>query len=95
MGEALGYYLIVLLVIHPIEEIYTCNNPNTIGSEQIHMLCDWEDEDFIYYPDGKRVLRPKRKKDNIIKAYYRRKHWYAKQKSETKENGSKKKARSH
>ena len=75
------YYLVIGLFFHGIEEIYTCNNPNTLGNEQLHVLCDWEDKDFIVYPDGRRILRPKRKKDNFIKAYYRRKHWYAKQKS--------------
>ena len=75
------YYLVISLFFHGVEEIYTCNNPNTIGNEQLHVLCDWEDKDFIDYPDGRRKLRPKRKKDNMIKSYYRRKHLNAKQKS--------------
>ena len=75
------YYLVISLFFHGVEEIYTCNNPNTLGNEQLHILCDWEDKDFIDYPDGRRKLRPKRKKDNMIKSYYRRKHLNAKQKS--------------
>ena len=75
------YYLVISLFFHGVEEIYTCNNPNTLGNEQLHILCDWEDADFIDYPDGRRKLRPKRKKDNMIKSYYRRKHLNAKQKS--------------
>ena len=80
-----------MLCVHSMDEVYTCNNPNTIAQDNIHLLCDWGDEDFINYPDGRRVLRPIRKKDNIIKAYYRRKHWYAKQKSKGQETIKKKK----
>jgi hypothetical protein len=95
VGEALGYYLILLLVVQPIDEFYTCNNPNTISEDSLHILCDWEDADFITLKNGNRVLRPKRKKDNLIKAHYRRKYWDAKQESKAKEVGSQKKARSH
>ena len=77
------YYFIMMLFFHSVDEIYTCNHPNTISEDSLHLLCDWEDKDFITYPDGKRILRPARRKDNFIKAYYRRKHWYAKQKRET------------
>ena len=69
------YYLIGLLLFQPIEEIYTCNHPNTIGKDLPHFFCDWEDQDFVATRDGGRVLRPKRKKDNFIKAHYRRKYW--------------------
>ena len=69
----------MMLFFHSIDEFYTCNNPNTIAQDNLHLLCDWEDKDFISYPDGQRTLRPNRNKDNIIKAYYRRKYWYAKQ----------------
>ena len=74
MGEALGYYLTLLLVLQPMDEFYTCNNPNTLGDVP-HLFCDWEDQDFINYPNGDRRLRPKRKADNFIKAYYRKKHY--------------------
>lgn len=74
MIEVITNYFILLLLLQPIEEIYTCNNPNTIGDVP-HFICNWEDKDFINYPNGKRILRPYRKKDNFIKAYYRRKHY--------------------
>ena len=74
------YYLILLLIIQPIEEIHNCNHPNTLGTAP-HMVCVWTDEDFIVQKDKTRILRPKRKKDNFIKAHYRRKYWNAKQKS--------------
>ena len=75
MIDFMVHYLVVMLfVVHPMEEIHNCNNPNTIGSIP-HLFCAWEDDDFIEYPDGKRVLRPKRKKDNFIKKYYRNKYW--------------------
>jgi len=70
----LKYYLISLLLFQPIEEIYNCNHPNTLG-EAIHLVCVWTDEDFVKTKAGDRVLRPRRDKDNFIKAHYRRKHW--------------------
>ena len=71
------YYFKGLLLFQPIEEIYTCNHPNTIDNNQ-QLLCNWTDADFVKLNDGTRVLRPKRKKDNFVKAYYRRKYWKAK-----------------
>jgi hypothetical protein len=68
------YYLISLLLFQPIEEIHNCNHPNTLG-EAVHLICVWTDHDFVNMNDGTRVLRPKRKMDNFIKAYYRRKYW--------------------
>jgi len=79
-NRGMKYYFILLVTFHSIEEIYTCNNPNTLGNENLHMLCNWNDDDFIQYPDGERLLRPKRKKDNFIKAYYRKKYWINKMK---------------
>ena len=68
------YYLIGLLLFQPVEEIYNCNHPNTIG-ENIHLVCNWVDEDFVKLNNGNRVLKLKRKKDNFVKAHYRRKYW--------------------
>ena len=75
------YYLFLMMILQPMDEFYTCNNPNTILEDGLHVLCDWEDADFVDLKDGTRVLRPRRGKDNPVKAYYRRKHWDAKQKS--------------
>ena len=58
------YYFIGLLLFQPIEEIYTCNHPNTIDNNQ-QLLCNWTDADFVKLNDGTRVLRPKRKLKKI------------------------------
>jgi len=63
-----------MLIMHPIEEVHNCNNPNTLG-DMPHLICVWTDSDFIDTNDGGRVLRPNRKKDNLVKAHYRRKYW--------------------
>ena len=75
MIQVLGHYLLFLLILQPIEEFYTCDRPNTIGTELPHFFCDWEDEDFIEYAGGKRILKPRRESDNFIKRYYRNKYW--------------------
>ena len=74
MIEVVGYYFALLLFIQPIEEFYTCNNPNTI-SNGIHILCEWEDEDFKELPNGDRVLKRRRSTDSFVKRYYRNKYW--------------------
>ena len=61
-------------MFQPVEEIHNCNNPNTLGKVP-HIVCVWTDEDFVKTKNGDRVLRPKRAKDNFIKAYYREKYW--------------------
>ena len=66
-------YLIIMLLLHPIDEIYTCNNPNLIDMNQ-HLLCNWTNEDFEK-KQGKLVLKKQRDVDNVIKAYYRKKYW--------------------
>ena len=40
-----------------------------------HYVCDWDSDDFYTNLNGQKILRPKRKKDNAIKAYYRSKYW--------------------
>ena len=74
MIDIVATYFLVLLAFQPIEEIHNCNNPNTIGSVP-HVLCVWTDKDFVALKNGGRILRPKRKADNSIKAYYREKWW--------------------
>ena len=77
MIEGMGYYYLALILFQPIEEIHNCNNPNLIGIVP-HYVCVWEVDDFYTSVSGKQVLRPKRQKDNRIKAYYRNKYWDAK-----------------
>ena len=63
-----------LLLFQPIEELYTCNNPNTIDNNQ-QLLCNWIDQDFRVNKHGDRVLKKQNNNDNFIKAYYRNKYW--------------------
>ena len=74
MITVVSYYFMLLIFLQPIEEIHNCNNPNTIGIIP-HYVCDWDEDDFYTNVNGKKILRPKRKKDNKIKAYYRAKYW--------------------
>tara|TARA_Y100001938_G_scaffold146703_1_gene226147 strand:+ start:993 stop:1232 length:240 start_codon:yes stop_codon:yes gene_type:complete len=72
--EVVSYYFAVLLLFQPIEEIHNCENPNLIERTP-HLLCVWEEKDFYRNKQNKLILRKKRKTDNFIKAYYRRKYW--------------------
>ena len=74
MIEVMGYYLLVMMLFQPIEEIHNCNNPNLVGIVP-HYVCVWDEDDFYTNLNGQKILRPKRKKDNIIKAHYRSKYW--------------------
>ena len=75
MIDVVSNYLLFLLIIQPVQEIHNCNNPNLIEKERYYALCDWEEYDFYTNIKGKKILRPKREKDNCIKAYYRKKYW--------------------
>lgn len=70
----IAQYTLVMILFQPIEEIHNCNNPNMTGIVP-HYVCDWNEEDFYTNTIGQKILRPKRKKDNKIKAYYRKKYW--------------------
>ena len=76
----MSHYALAMILFQPIEELHNCNNPNLIGIAP-HYVCVWDEDDFYTTISGEKALRPKRKKDNKIKAYYRRKYWDAKQKS--------------
>ena len=72
--EIICNYFLFILLFQPIEELYNCNNPNTIG-ENLHLLCNWQDVDFVVNSKGNRVLKKYKQDDNFIKAHYRRKYW--------------------
>jgi len=72
--HVLESYFMALVLFQPIEELYTCNHPNTIDNNQ-QFLCNWVDTDFIRNRNGDRVLKKYNQDDNFIKAYYRRKYW--------------------
>ena len=67
-------YIIFIICIQPIEELYTCNHPNTIDNNQ-QLVCNWTDQDFRVNKYGDRVLKKENNNDNFIKAYYRKKYW--------------------
>ena len=67
-----------MMLVQPIEEIHNCNNPNLKGKVK-HYVCEWDEDDFYTNLNGQKILRPQRKKDNKIKAYYRKKYWDKKQ----------------
>ena len=69
----MAHYYLALILFQPIEELHNCNNPNLIGMTP-HYVCVWDKDDFYTSISGNQVLRPHRKKDNKIKAYYRKKH---------------------
>ena len=76
--EVMLKYVIAMIIMQPVEEIYNCNNPNLVGNQRHHTLCDWNEDDFYTNVNGQKILRPKRKKDNKIKAYYRKRYWCGK-----------------
>lgn len=78
MIDIMAYYLLANLLFQPIEEIHNCNNPNLIEKTP-HFLCVWEEEDFYTTTTGKKVLRPKRKKDNYFERKARQRYWLRKQ----------------
>lgn len=72
--QVLESYFMALVLFQPIEELYTCNHPNTIDNNQ-QLLCNWTDQDFRVNKYGDRVLKKQNNNDNFIKAYYRKKYW--------------------
>ena len=67
MIDVVTIYFTMILAFQPIEEIYNCNHPNTLG-DAVHIVCIWTDDDFYKAKSGDRLLKPRRKADNFIKA---------------------------
>ena len=72
MPEIIRQWFIFILLFHPIEEYYNCNNPSL--SEKPFIICDWEEEDYYRHEDIF-VLRKELITDNKIKAIYRKKYY--------------------
>lgn len=72
MIDIMSYYLFVLILFQPIEEIHNCNNPNLIGLVP-HYVCVWDEDDFYTNINGQKYY-DQNEKDNRIKAYYRAKY---------------------
>jgi len=73
-------YLAIMLPLQTVEEIYNCNNPNTLGSrtQPTHLCCNWDDEDFeirIIGNTSYRVLKVNDDEDNYFEKKARAKYW--------------------
>ena len=66
------YILATFLTI--FDESWNIKNPRPYSFQKYYIV-QWEEKDFYRTKSNKLVLRKKRKADNFIKAYYRRKYW--------------------
>ena len=72
MNSVVGSYLmIVLFIIHPLDEYYHCTHP-VIDNEDKYLVCSWEEDDFIDIK--RRILKPHDIRDSILKAKFRRRY---------------------
>ena len=73
IGDMFLNYLLFLIAFQPFEEYYNCAHPNVV-SELPHLVCTWEEEDFIKI-DKRWVLKRQRDTDNKYKAWGRKQYW--------------------
>jgi len=76
----LEIYLTIILPLHAMDEAYNCNNiPTTADSKEMHMVCNWTDEDYEYVTtdDGRLYYRLKQysQTDNYFEKQARNKYW--------------------
>ena len=76
----LEIYLTIILPLHAIDEAYNCNNiPISADSKEMHLVCNWTDEDYEWYEtdDGRMSYRLKHysKTDNYFEKRARNKYW--------------------
>ena len=56
--SGLEIYLTIILPIHAIDEPYNCNNiPTTADSKEMHLVCNWTEEDYEWYTDDNGRIR--------------------------------------
>ncbi len=73
------YWVVLNLLIWPIEEIYNYNNPHINRQKKFHFILNWELEDFYYCTKQEKYkLKKRRKSDSKCKAKARRK-WHEQQ----------------
>ena len=47
--SGLEIYLMIILPLHAMDEAYNCNNiPTLADSKEMHMVCNWTEEDYEY-----------------------------------------------
>ena len=80
MIEGLVVWLLIILPLHSIDEVYNCNNPKYDPKHpDQHLVCNWADDDFEYTVTDKGRLIHQFKKDckddNKYEKQYRDKYW--------------------
>ena len=78
--SGLEIYLMIVLPLHALDESYHCNNiPNTGNPNDLHLVCNWTDEDYEWYEtnDGRISYRLKQysQTDNYFERKARNKYW--------------------
>ena len=78
--SGLEIYLTIILPLHAMDEAYNCNNiPTTADSKEMHLVCNWTEEDYEWYTDDNgRIgyrLREYSQTDNYFEKRARDKYW--------------------
>ena len=78
--SGLEIYLTIILPLHAMDEAYNCNNiPTTADSKEMHMVCNWTEDDYEYITtkDGRLIYRLKQysQDDNYFEKQARNKYW--------------------
>ena len=78
--SGLEIYLTIILPLHAIDEAYNCNNiPTLADNKEMHLVCNWTEEDYEYIitDDGRLYYRLKQysQDDNYFERRARNKHW--------------------
>jgi len=78
--SGLEIYLMIVLPLHALDESYHCNNiPTTGNPNDLHLVCNWTDEDYEWYEtDNGRIsyrLKQYSETDNYFERKARNKYW--------------------
>ena len=78
--SGLEIYLMIVLPLHAIDESYHCNNiPTTGNPNDLHLVCNWTDDDYEWYiaESGTMYYRLKQysQDDNYFEKQARNKYW--------------------
>ena len=78
--SGLEIYLMIRLPLHAIDEAYNCNNiPTLADNKEMHLVCNWTEEDYEYIitDDGRLYYRLKQysQDDNYFERRARDKYW--------------------
>ena len=76
----LEIYLMIILPLHAVDEAYNCNNiPISANSKEMHLVCNWTEDDYEWYTDdnGRMGYRLKEysQTDNYFEKRARDKYW--------------------